>query len=134
MKIPDFVCWLLSEDLGGSEQEPGSQQKLFVRESIGGKVEAYEEIAYEELTDPNRRGLLHCFSACNSGYDIGIGTPNKWHVILHGAVARRLAWFILWNWWAKGTWFGLKRFIYHRANSAIVRRFKQEGQHHGASK
>ena len=51
----------------------------------------------------------------NDGFELWIGTPNKWHVFYSAKQARRLAWFILWDWWFVSTWFGVKRKIWYWA-------------------
>ena len=49
----------------------------------------------------------------NDGFEIMLGTPHRWHVFYSAREARRLAWFILWHWWAKATWFGIRRRIWY---------------------
>ena len=49
----------------------------------------------------------------NDGFELWLGTRHKWHVFYDAAEARKLAWFILWTWWAKSTWFGLKRKLWY---------------------
>ncbi len=56
----------------------------------------------------------------NDGFELWLGYWNKWHVFYQQEHARQLAWFILWDWWAKSTWFGLKRKIWYWALHQIV--------------
>ena len=51
----------------------------------------------------------------NDGFELWFSWCNKWVMFMKAKEARRLAWFILWTWWGKGTWFGLKRFIWYWA-------------------
>jgi len=50
----------------------------------------------------------------NDGFELWLGTNSKWDTFMNAREARRLAWFILWRWWARGTWFGLRRAIWYR--------------------
>src|SRR5512139_3216821 len=49
---------------------------------------------------------------CNDGFELWLGYRTKWLAHYRAEDARRLAWFILWTWWVKGTWCGLKRWIW----------------------
>jgi hypothetical protein len=51
----------------------------------------------------------------NDGFELWLGYPHKWHAFYRSDHARRLAWFILWEWWIKGTWCGLKRNLWYWA-------------------
>ncbi len=53
----------------------------------------------------------------NDGFEIWIayGDGGKWLVHFWDHAARDLAKWILWDWWAKATWFGLKRKIWYWA-------------------
>jgi hypothetical protein len=62
----------------------------------------------------------------NDGFELWLGTAHKWHVFYKAREARRLAWFILWTWWAKSTWFGLKRRIWYWALTEKGRRRKRK--------
>lgn len=107
---------LLGDDEHGDGQRspPGAGAKVYVETNgTGRSPRSRKSVPYEEMTNPSRKGLLYVFSALEDGGEIGIGWPDKWHVILNGGVALRLAWFILWTWWARGTWFGLRRRIWY---------------------
>jgi hypothetical protein len=107
---------LLGDDQHGDGQRspPGAAAKVYVATNgTGREPRTRKLVSYAEMTDPNRKGLLYVFSALEDGHEIGIGWPDKWHVILNGGTALHLAWFILWTWWARGTWFGLKRRIWY---------------------
>ena len=52
----------------------------------------------------------------NDGFEIWIAyNDGDWLVHFNAETARDLAKFILWNWWGKATWFGLKRRIWYWA-------------------
>ena len=52
---------------------------------------------------------------CNDGFELWLGTYRQWHTFYQAKEARRLAWFILAEWWARDTWFGLKRKLWYWA-------------------
>src|SRR5687767_4784029 len=56
----------------------------------------------------------------NDGFELWVGFRSKWLFWCRQQDARRLAWWVLWDVWAKGTWFGLKRRIYYVALRRIV--------------
>ena len=58
----------------------------------------------------------------NDGFELWLGTKSEWYTFYSQKEARKLAWFILWRWWAVGTWFGLKRCIWYWALRSIVHR------------
>ena len=58
----------------------------------------------------------------NDGFELWLGRPDKWYVFYSAKQARKLAWFILWEWWAKSTWFGLKRNLWYWGLSQRCRR------------
>ncbi len=51
----------------------------------------------------------------NDGFELWLGTMHEWHVYYRHDQARKLAIFILWDWWFKGTWCGLKRWLWYKA-------------------
>lgn len=58
----------------------------------------------------------------NDGYDLLVS--YRWPsdiVDLQHWEARQLAWWILWDWWAKATWFGLKRRLWYWALGVRLR-------------
>ena len=104
-----FAYWInnkLGDEWGGLASPPG--------------VSA--ELDFGEID--NGRPMYVARTYCNDGHELWLGTPNHWHVFYRAKDARRLAWFILWEWWAKGTWFGLKRKIWYWALHIIVESYK----------
>jgi hypothetical protein len=100
-----FAYWIdkhLGENFGGNSIAPGATAELNFGEMDGAHP------MYVACTYPN------------DGHDLWLGTPNTWHVFYKAKDARRLAWFILWQWWAKGTWYGLKSKIWYWALHVIV--------------
>lgn len=62
----------------------------------------------------------------NDGFELWLGTPHRWHVFYSAKAARRLAWFILWDWWIVSTWYGLKRRIWYWALHHDVQSWRNE--------
>lgn len=66
---------------------------------------------------PHQNEPMFTASTSNDGYELWIAyTGGKWlfHCWKHDAV--KLAWFILWDWYVKATWFGAKRRVWYWAN------------------
>jgi hypothetical protein len=63
-------------------------------------------------------GVERVYSVGNDGFDLLVGYPDKWHVIIGRKAARQLAWFVF-RWWAH-EWFGLRRWLYFRRLHKIV--------------
>jgi len=106
----NFARWInekFGDEWGGSPSPPG--------------VNA--ELDFGEID--NGRPMFVARTYPDDGAYLWLGTHNKWHVFYSAKDARRLAWFILWTWWAKGTWFGLKRKIWYWALGVIVESYKE---------
>lgn len=58
---------------------------------------------YRVQLDPDYLGLV-----TEDGGTLWIGTSTEWSWHCRPAVARRLAWFILWRWWVVGEWCGIR--------------------------
>lgn len=104
LRLAKWIHNKLGDDWGGSQAPPGVNAELDFGEIDNGRP------MYVARTYPN------------DGSDLWLGTPNNWHVFYRAQDARRLAWFILWDWWVVGTWFGLKRKIWYWALRIIVDR------------
>lgn len=98
-----FYCWL--GDGCDGERPPGSEQRLRFGEDE------------EEGTGPHV-----AVTDVNDGFELWLGTMNKWHVFYSASEARKLAFFILWTWWVKGTWCGLKRWAWYKLLHIKVKR------------
>lgn len=101
-----IMHWTAGPEWCGNEMIPGDNLKI--------------EMPMEGSTHPDGR---YVYVTNNDGFELWMGTPHEWKHHMRANEARRLAWFILWTWWGKGTWFGLRRWIYYRALHAYVNRF-----------
>ena len=106
LKLARWVHRALGEDWGGNPSPPGSTQSL----RFGPEDDDREDL----------RPIYVAATYNNDGHELWLGTSHKWHVFYADDQARRLAWFILWNWWIVGTWCGLKRRIWYWALHEIV--------------
>ena len=94
-KLVRWLYYKLGDDHGGNSSAPGSAGRL----------------EFGELGDDGRMSQI----ATVTDSELWLGYRWKWHVFYEAKHARRLAWFILWTWWTKGTWCGLKRKIWRWA-------------------
>lgn len=70
----------------------------------------------------------------NDGFELWIAyTRGRWLVHFDAKEARQLAWFILWDWWAVSTWFGLKRKLWYWALRTILDDGRKRWKKHGHS-
>jgi hypothetical protein len=106
-KLDAWIYKNLGDEWGGSPSPPGTAAKLEFGEMDEGRP------MFVATTDGN------------DGFELWIGYRHKWLFHCREDDARRLAWFIVWDWWIKGTWFGLKRHIWYGALSRMVRRNKK---------
>jgi hypothetical protein len=80
---------------------------------------------FGDIDDDGRPMLVA--STGNDGSELWIGYHDKWLTFFKAKDARRLAWFILWEWWAKATWFGLRRWIWYKSLHRIVQGYYPMG-------
>ncbi len=70
-------------------------------------------------------GCKRVASVTNDAFELYIGRPDEWWGSIRREQARRLAWFILWRWWVRGEWFGLRRAIWYWALNKRCARYRQ---------
>ena len=64
--------------------------------------------------DDDGQGMFLATTYNNDGFELWIAYRNgKWLFHCRHDAARRLAWFVLWDWWIISTWCGLKRRIWY---------------------
>lgn len=64
-------------------------------------------------------------SSNNDGFEVWFGWGDHWKHHMGEAEVRALFWWLLWEWYAKARWFGLRRPIYYWALRRHVRRFQR---------
>lgn len=99
--IADTIYKSLGTDFGGSPSPPAATYTLY----FGGKIKNGKAPADPEMVA----------QVLNDGFDLYVGYPSEWLINMKETGARKLAWFIIWTWWIKGTWFGLRRVIWYWA-------------------
>jgi hypothetical protein len=50
----------------------------------------------------------------NDGFELWVGTPDRWLWFCRTSTALRLARFAILNWWILGTWCGLRRWLWYK--------------------
>ena len=102
-KLARWMFHKLGDDFHGAPSPPGSTYRLEFGE-----------------TDDDGLPMEIATTGNNDGFELWLGWRSEWHVFYQAKYARRLAWFILWTWWARGTWFGLKRRLWYWALNVEV--------------
>lgn len=77
-------------------------------------------IPYED--DP---GEYRVYNIKNDGYELWIGTMNKWAWHMSRKEAHQVAKFIIWDWWIKAEWFGFRRWLYYKALHRAVEGYRK---------
>lgn len=102
--IANILYHRLGADYGGTPSPPGSDARLSWK-SRGDR----EKVASFRHDD---------------GFSLHLGYMDAWQFDMQSKDAPRLAWFILWHWWIRGTWCGLRRKLWfwalHRRCEAAV--------------
>lgn len=106
LRLEERLFDALGEEWGGSANPPGDHLSIHIRD-------------YEP--DQFGRPVYYVAATSNDGFDLWLGKSYEWDTFMSASEARRLAWFILWRWWGRGTWFGLRRWIWYRLLHRRVR-------------
>ena len=106
LRLEERLYDALGEEWGGSAHPPGDHLSFHIRD-------------YE--SDQYGRPVYYVAATSNDGFDLWLGKSYEWDTSMSAPEARRLAWFILWRWWARGTWFGARRWLWYRLLSRKVR-------------
>lgn len=107
-RVQKFGRWLMEttgDDYCGNSVPPGDNLALRIPLAGG--------------TDPEDYTVYYVNEDASSFW---IGYPRKWLWHTGRKEARRMAWFILWDWWAKKEWFGLRRWLYLKGLRLVVPR------------
>lgn len=96
----------LSEHWGGNDMVPLDHRTLYITE---------------------KNGCDYVFSFLNDSFDIGIGYPNQWHVILRRETIHS---FIFWylRQWVFGGWLGIRRWIWYKMLRRRVVGYRRVGK------
>ena len=106
MRLEDRLFSLISSHPGGGDSAPGDWLRHRIR-----TYEEEDEYITAYITE--------------DGWSFWIGSKHEWWGSLSRFEARSLAWFILWTWWAKAEWFGLRRWLWIKLLHRRVERHKR---------
>lgn len=65
------------------------------------------------------------FASNNDGFELWMGWGSHWKYHLNENEVRSLFWWILWEWYGRARWFGLRRPLYYWALKRHVKNFKR---------
>lgn len=102
------IMQLTGTELGGGHNVPPEAKTKRYIENHEGVVEIDRE---QSLNVEEYR----VFAPNNDGMELWFGYGNEWRWHLSNAETRSLFWWLLWEWYAKARWFGLRRPIYYWA-------------------
>lgn len=89
----------------GSEYSDPPEPKPLRYVMRGRKLQRVESSAAEyQIITPN-----------NDGFELWFGWNSRWNHHISEREVRALFWWLLWDWYAKARWFGLRRPVYYWA-------------------
>lgn len=65
------------------------------------------------------------FASNNDGMELWLGYRDQWKYHMSTPEVKALFWWILWEWYVKARWFGLRRPIYYWALRKSIRKSKK---------
>lgn len=90
-KLDRWIMDTLGRDRCGNNGPPRDNQSIYIHDD----------------------GVWRVFSMQNDGFQVGIGYPDEWHVIMHTEAARLFAWWTFKVWVTD--WFGLRTHLWYAA-------------------
>lgn len=82
------------------------------------------ELYFGEIDDGKPMHYASTYN--NDGFELWIAySHGGWQFHCRAEHARRLAGFILWDWWVVSTWFGLKRRLWYWSNRQMLEQYKR---------
>jgi hypothetical protein len=100
-RLENRLYVMLGSDWGGNPNPPMNEVKHY--------------------TETN--GFRQVYRIGNDGFELWVGTPDKWYWHTNRQGARELWWFILR--WRLGEWFGLRRWFWYRLLHRRVERHQK---------
>ena len=101
-----MVMRAVGDEYGGNTTLPGDNATIHLRE-------------YPEEND------YLCARVSEDAYSLWIGTAHRWHTHMSRDEAFVLGRFIIWRWWIRAEWCGLRRAVYIWALHRHVARFQR---------
>jgi len=65
---------------------------------------------------------IYVVNTSNDGFELWIGTDDRWYWHCRREDAHRIARFVVWRWWVVGEWCGLRRWLWSWALGRRVER------------
>lgn len=95
-----------SEVFAGSPGDPPQARTLYYAD--GKETDRHNPDAY-------------VIAAGNDGFEVWIGTRSKWYTHLRAPEVRLLTRWLIWDWYIKARWLGLRRPVYYWALRGYLR-------------
>jgi hypothetical protein len=73
---------------------------------------------------PDQEIDVRIITSNNDGFELWFGTPHEWHFHMRSEDVRLLFRYLVWEWFVRSRWFGMRRWIYYRALHSYVSRFR----------
>jgi hypothetical protein len=67
------------------------------------------------------------FASNNDGMELWFGYVDKWEWHIGNNEVKALTKWLIWDWWIKARWLGLRRPIYYWALHSVVAKWKRTG-------
>lgn len=114
MTLERKIMETVGSEFGGSDAPPFPRPLRYV--TYGGKriIRVDESSADTQVIASN-----------NDGFELWFGWGDRWTHHMRQEEVRALFWRLLWEWYAKARWFGLRRPIYYWALHREVERMKR---------
>ena len=70
----------------------------------------------------------------NDGFELWLGTPHKWYHHMGEREVRLLTRYLLWDWYVKARWLGLRRPLYYWALHRHLAKWRRNAVRQSATK
>lgn len=108
LKLANFIYRILGTEWCGSPNPPAD----------------HETLHFGDIDQDTKKPMLVA-SVSNDAFELYIGYPSQWQMSMKAKDARRLARFIIWAWWIKGEWFGLRRALWYSALNYKIKKMNK---------
>jgi len=102
MSIYSRIMRVVGTEWCGSDTVPHSRTLYYADDGSGHEVERGSRDAY-------------VIASNNDGFELWFGTPQNWYHHMNQREVRLLTKYLLWDWYVKARWLGLRRPIYYWA-------------------
>jgi hypothetical protein len=111
--LENWVYHLLSEKWCGNDMVPLDHRALYVDDK--GKCWREREVHSDSLTPygKDRMSVMNVFCFLNDSFDIGVGSPSRWHCMIRREAMNKFVWWYL-RQRIFGEWCGLRRWAWYK--------------------